>query len=41
MDDKTSHQGINFEWDADKALANFKNMVLIFKQPLSCFSIPF
>ena len=41
MDERFRYQGINFEWDADKAYANFKKHSIEFQTAVELFIDPF
>ncbi|MCA9897412.1 MAG: BrnT family toxin [Ardenticatenaceae bacterium] len=41
MDEQIYHQGINFEWDVDKAYANFKKHGVDFQTAVELFFDPF
>ncbi|MCB0000237.1 MAG: BrnT family toxin [Anaerolineales bacterium] len=41
MNERIHYQGINFEWDADKAYANFKKHGIDFRTAVELFFDPF
>ena len=41
MDERIRYQGINFEWDANKATANFKKHSIDFQTAVELFFDPF